>query len=108
MRTPLVVIHSPLFTHAPCFFQADEPVLAQALVTELPVEALDITVLHRLARIDEAQRDSTLGRPLIHGLTCELRAVVHDDVQRLPPHSGESFEHSDDTRAWQARVHFDG
>ena len=76
VRTPLVVIRSPLFTHASRFFKADEPVLAQALVTELPVEALDVAVLHRLSRINEAQRDTTLGRPLIHRLTGELRPVV--------------------------------
>src|SRR5215204_3020233 len=81
MRTPLVVIHPPLLAHTSRLFQTDEPVLAQALVAELPVEALDEGVLHRLARVDEAQGDAALSRPLIHRLAHELRPVVPSKVR---------------------------
>src|SRR5215203_5358386 len=85
MRTPLFVIHPPLLAYTSRLFQTDEPVLARALVAGLPVEALDECVLHRLARVDEAQVDSALRSPLIHRLAHELRPVVPSKVRLSRP-----------------------
>lgn len=49
VRTPLSVVHPPLLAHIPRLYETHEPVLAQALISELPVEALDVAVLHRPA-----------------------------------------------------------
>ena len=94
MRPLLVVINAPSFTDIARFSQAGEPMPIQTLITELPIEALNESVLHRLARINEAQRNATHGRPLIQRLARELWPVVHDDVQRLPPSGSEPLQHS--------------
>ena len=43
--------------------QGFKPVLVQALVPELAVEALDVAVLHRSARLDEYVSDTMSLRP---------------------------------------------
>ena len=96
-------MHLPL---AYRLFQVDEPLLAYALIPELAVEALDIGVLHRLAGIHKAQVDANAHRPLIHRLSREFRAVVHDDVQRRPPRGGEPLKHRMCAR--QGSIHLDG
>lgn len=48
----------------------------EALVTELPVEALDLRMLHPLPWSDEAPLDATFVCPLIEGVATELGGVV--------------------------------
>ncbi len=48
--------------------QAGEPVLVEALVAKLAVEALDEAVLDRLARPDEDQRHAAVVGPLVEAL----------------------------------------
>ena len=68
MRTHLVVVGSPGLDERLGVEKAREPVAVQALVAELPVEALDVRVLHRLARSNEVKLDLPLVRPLIERL----------------------------------------
>ena len=49
MGSVAVVVRAPFLDHGSRFVQALEPVLVQALVAEAPVEALDESVLGRLA-----------------------------------------------------------
>ena len=46
-----VVIHPPFLDHLSCVSQIHEPVLVQAFISELPVEALDERVLRGLPRL---------------------------------------------------------
>src|SRR4029077_16220320 len=77
MRAHRVVIHPPGFNHLPCVLQIHEPVLVQAFIAELPVEALDERILCGLATLDEMQRHLVLIRPLIHDATGKLGSVVY-------------------------------
>ena len=52
VRPAGIVIEPPGFNDPPCHRQTTEHVLVEALVAEAPVEALDESVLDRLARRD--------------------------------------------------------
>ena len=56
---------SPRLDDAPGRGEAHEPVLVEALVAQPPVEALDVRILHRLARVDEVQVHPMGIRPSI-------------------------------------------
>src|SRR5437868_5966654 len=73
-----IVVQPPRLHDGPGIGQAGEPMLVQALVAWLAVEALDEPFLARLARIDEAQRHPTLVGPLIQRPAREFWPVVHD------------------------------
>ena len=53
VRPHFIVVLSPGFDDLARMIQADEPVFVEAFVAELPVEALDVGVLNRLAGPDE-------------------------------------------------------
>ena len=84
VRPHRVVVHSPGLDHLARISQIHEPVLVQAFVPELPVEAFDEHVLRRFASLDEVQRHLMLMGPLIHHAAGELRPVVHLDRGRRP------------------------
>ena len=79
MRPDLVVVDPVRLDLLPRVVEADEPVFVQALVPELPVEALDVRVLDRLPRPDEVESDAALERPAVHDAARELGAVVDAD-----------------------------
>jgi hypothetical protein len=68
----LVVIDPPGFDGLSCVVQGEEPVLVQALLAELAMEALDVAVLHGPVWLDEVQDDLVLVRPLIERLRGRL------------------------------------
>lgn len=76
MRPDLVVVAPPVSDDLACLGKRGEPVLVEALVAELAVEALDVAVLHGLAWIDQQVLDVVPLRPGDEGPTGELRAVV--------------------------------
>jgi hypothetical protein len=51
MRTDIVVMGHPVLNHDPGFQTVAEPIDRQALIAELPVEALGGVVLQWLARV---------------------------------------------------------
>ena len=53
-----------------------QTMLIQAFVEQPAIEALDIGVLDRFARLDKVQLDAAPVRPGIQGAARELRAVV--------------------------------
>lgn len=59
--------------------QAQEYVLVQALVSELAVEGLDISVLHGSSWLDEVEHDASALCPGCQTLTDKLRTVVDGD-----------------------------
>src|SRR5689334_6203987 len=79
-----VVLPPPVLDEIACIGQAGEPLLAQALVPEAPVEGLDERVLDGLPRTDEEQLDPVPIRPRVEDAARELRAVVADDAHRQP------------------------
>lgn len=65
--------------------QREKPVLIEALVTQAPVEALDVRILHRLPRLDEVEGDAAIGGRRIEGATAKRTAIVERETDGLPP-----------------------
>jgi|GEM_PF-2271867 len=80
MRPDLVVIPPPGPDRLPCSRQGSEPVLVQALIPHLAVEALDEGILDRLPRLDEMQFYPSLASPDVQRLAREMNIV--DDYSR--------------------------
>ena len=79
MRPDFVVVDSPLLDDLASVADAVEPVLVEALVAKLPVEAFHVAVLLRLSRPDEDVPNSVEVAPLVQGHTRELGAVISVD-----------------------------
>lgn len=78
MRSYFVVLFSPVFYNVPCFSQICKPIFIETFITELSVEALHKTVLHRLAGFDKLQFHVVFVRSFVEPLARELRAVIHE------------------------------
>src|SRR5687767_3115632 len=74
----------PRLDDAPRLGQRQEPVLTEALVPELSVEALDVRVLDGFAGPDEMELHLMLLRPRVDRATLKLRAVVDHDRAGVP------------------------
>jgi hypothetical protein len=57
-----------------------EDLTVQELVAQLAVEALDVPVLPRTARLDEQRLDTDPGQPPPYQLGCELRPIVRTQM----------------------------
>jgi hypothetical protein len=68
----LVVVLPPSFDFLPRLLQIREPVLVQAFIPKLPVEAFHVGILLRLAGHDEVQHHSPLVRPAVQRLAADL------------------------------------
>ena len=53
MRPSCIVLFPPGLDLEPCIGEREEPVLVQALISELAVETLDVAVLYRVTRPNE-------------------------------------------------------
>ena len=84
MRSDVVVVLSPLINFKASFVQASEPMLIQAFVSELAIQAFNKSVLCRLAWLDKAKRDIGFLAPEEHSFAGELSAIVADDLLGLP------------------------
>ncbi len=71
-----VVVLPPGSDGSPGLLQRLEPLLVQALVPELAVEALDVAVRHRATRLDQDVPDAVRVGPAHERATGELRTVV--------------------------------
>lgn len=82
VRSNMVVVDPPLGDFVSCIRQAKEPVLIEAAVSELAVEALDECILRRLAWLDEGQRHCPLTCPEEHRFAGQLWSVIADNRGR--------------------------
>lgn len=76
MGSLLVVFDHPPVDGLSDIIQGGEQVLVEQLIAEGPVEAFDVSVLIRLARLDILDGHAVVLGPAGEGLTEELRAVV--------------------------------
>src|SRR5437667_8455311 len=67
--------------------------LVQAFVSEAPVEALDVAVVHWFSRPDEGKAYAALVRPGIEHLALELGPVVHGERGGEPSELGQALDH---------------
>lgn len=72
----MVVAVPPVFGHAPHLVEVGEDVAVEYLGAVGLVEAFDVGVLGRLARLDVDELDTALFGPLLECFTDEFRAVV--------------------------------
>jgi hypothetical protein len=107
VRPHLVVVEPPSLDRSAGVAEINEPVLIQTLVSELAVEALDIAVLNRLPRTDEAELDALSVSPCIESSASELRPVVRDHSDRLSSRLEEAIEHAGYTLSGQCGVDLD-
>lgn len=60
------------------------------------IEAFDVRVLIRLARLDVVDRHAVAGAPIDKGLRREFRTVVDANRQRAAMDNDEGLEHAND------------
>src|SRR3979409_1413060 len=104
MRPVRVVMAAPGFNLAPRIEEIAEPAYLQALFTQTAVEALDVRVLHRLARTDVYQFDPLIQTPGDEAAASELRAVVCSNTLRCSTLVDDLFQHANHTDAAQRSV----
>lgn len=91
----LVVVAPPVGDDLPGLGQRGEPVLIEALVPELAVEAVDVAVLHGFARLDQQVLDAMSLCPGNKGPAGELGAVVGPHGPWVAAKAGGLVEHPD-------------
>ena len=83
MGPDVVVVVAPEGQFAAGISQAVEDFLVQAFVAQAVVEAFDVAILLRLARVDVVPFDAVRVGPFQDGLAGELGSVVADDASGL-------------------------
>ena len=83
VRPAGIVIEPPGFNDPPCHRQAPEHVFVEAFIAKAAIEALDKSVLNRLARGDVVPADNAFLLPAQNGMRGQLGAVVADYYQRF-------------------------
>ena len=104
MRPDRVVVLPPRLDEAPRLVKGSKPMFVQAFIAQSTVEALDVGVLHRLARLDEVQLDATAVRPGIQGAARKLWAIIDGEGLGQPVGLGQAVQNLDDLGAGQRRV----
>jgi hypothetical protein len=77
-----------------------EPVLVQAFIPELPVEAFDECVLRGLATLDKVQRYLVLIGPLIHDAAGELGSIIYLDRSRCSTSLPQRLQYPHHAQTW--------
>ena len=104
VRPDLVVILAPGGDSRPRLGQGFEPVLVQALIAELSVEALDVAVLHGFPGLDQQMLDAVCLRPAHECPAREFRAVVGTHGLRIAAEQGGLIEQARHILARDAEV----
>jgi hypothetical protein len=102
-----IVVDPPLFNDRTRVGQADEPVLAQALVTKLAIETFDMTVLGWRAWRRKVERDLMLTGPDIQKLTAKLRPIVDPNALGFVLECNNALQEPNHPRSRQRRIDFD-
>jgi hypothetical protein len=100
-----IVADTPRFNHLPRLLQRTQPLLIQAFRSKTSVKALDLSVLCRLARLNEDQLDLVLIRPQIKSFTPEFRAVIHLDLVGQPLLGNGSIQQAHHSFSTQTRIY---
>src|SRR5574343_1130021 len=87
--------------------QGFEPVLVEAFIPELAVEAFDVSVLRGLAWLDQDVLNASRLHPCHEGPACELWAVVGSDGLWVAPESCGLIQDAGDVCARHGQVRSD-
>lgn len=107
VRSHLVVVLTPDGDDLASLGQGFEPVLVEAFVPELAVEALDVGVLGGFARLNQDVLNASCLHPCHEGSACELRAVVRSDGLWVAPEPCGLIQDAGDVCARHGQVHRD-
>ena len=107
MWSHLVVVSPPLSDDFAGLRQRSEPMLVEAFVAELAVEALDVAVLRGAARFDQEVFDTVLLRPGDEDATGELGSVVRTNRAWITTEAGSLVEQTHHVGAADAMIHGD-
>lgn len=105
VRADFVVLLSPAGDFYSRVEQVREPAGAQALLAQLAMEALHVSVLHGPAGLDVAQVDLPLQCPGQEVAAGKLRAVVAADGFGSAARADQVIEYTGDATAGKASVH---
>src|ERR1700678_3972582 len=88
-----VVLLTPGCQSTPNIVQRSEPTCVEALVAQPAMEALDVAVLHRAARLDVHQPNLPVFGPADHPARSELRPVVRAHVLWPATFADQALQH---------------
>jgi len=88
----LIVISSPSRNEFSRVLQVTDPVFIQTLIPKLAIEALDVSVLRRLSRLNHHRRDAVVVGPLIEYLAGKLRPLIGAYCIRITPELGHVIQ----------------
>ena len=103
----MVVIFAEGFDQISGVLEVDKLVFVEALVAELPVEALDVAVLGGFSGRDEAVLDLAVVCPALQRQAGELGSVVGDQAAGPSAQFGHIVQHPCHPRTRQRRVGLD-
>jgi len=106
VRANLVVVVHPLTHYHLRLQESVEELPVQQLVSHLPIEALDIPVLPRAARLDEQRHRPHVSQPLSHRVRRELTAVVASHVLRCTTADEELKERAEHNIRGDPALHY--
>ena len=107
MRSNLVVVTPVLLDDNLRIDSVSEPLHAQALIAELPVEGFVVAVLPGLAWIDVRGINVRLGEPLQNSSRYELRTVVGTQVLGAAVNADQLAQHLNDSSGSNAPGYVD-
>ena len=97
-----VVASSPARDVKPCFPQREDLLLIQAIISQPPIEAFEVTVPNGLARLNEEQVYAAVRCPGIDGATAKLASIFQRPAHRLSTCVDRGFVRDDHGRAREA------
>ena len=103
----MIVVHPPPIHNVPRLRQVQQQLTIQAFITQLPVEAFDIPVLPRTARLDEQRLDARRSEPRLDRLASELRTIVAPDASRASTDHEQFIQRSHHIRAREVPTDLD-
>lgn len=104
----LVVVTAIVLDEDASFGHAEHEFPVEAFVTQRAIEALDMAILLRAARIDVEALDPALGQPLLQDSGNELRSIVTADVLGQAAFGGQPFHDFNQIMSRQSAGHMQG
>jgi hypothetical protein len=107
MRPPVVVVHPPLVENDPSFWQAQEQLPVEQLVSKPAVEALHVTVLPRARLLDVERANARPRQPFLDLLSHELGPVVAPKMLGRTTHGEQVLQRHDHVPSGERPRHLD-
>ena len=99
-----IVVDAPVLELLARILERHELTDVQALVAQPPVERLYVPVLRRLSGMREVELHTTLIRPFLQRLRCELCAVIDRDRQGGSGAIDDAIQGGDDVTPAEAKA----